>query len=85
MNIDILALFPEMFEGPFNSGTVKRAIERGDTTALSAEHDRLLGTGAKAGALGSMLKFDYGPDSTGNKRLGPLAISAPPGGLQPRK
>ena len=29
MQIDILTLFPEMFEGPFNAGIIKRAIERG--------------------------------------------------------
>lgn len=28
VHIDILSLFPEMFESPFSTGTVKRAIER---------------------------------------------------------
>ena len=29
MRIDIITLFPEMFEGPFSHSIVKRAIEKG--------------------------------------------------------
>ncbi|MGE5543929.1 MAG: tRNA (guanosine(37)-N1)-methyltransferase TrmD, partial [Bacillota bacterium] len=29
MKIDILTLFPEMFEGPFTSSIIKRAREKG--------------------------------------------------------
>jgi tRNA (guanine37-N1)-methyltransferase len=29
MNIDILTLFPEMFDGPFSESMIKRAVERG--------------------------------------------------------
>ena len=58
--------------------TIKRAIERGDDSALSSEHNRLLGTEAKAGELAAKVKFVYGPDSSGKRRNGPFALPKPP-------
>jgi len=57
---------------------IRRAIERGDDTGLWSEHDRLLGTDAKAGELAAKIKFAYGPDSTGKMHDGPFALPAPP-------
>jgi len=57
---------------------VRRAIERGDDTGLWSEHDRLLGTDAKAGELAAKIKFTYGPDSGGKMHDGPFALPAPP-------
>ena len=56
---------------------MKRAIERGDDAALSAEHNRLLGTDAQAGELAAKIRFVYGPDATGTKRNGPFALPRP--------
>lgn len=57
---------------------IKRAIERGDDTALTAEHNRLLGTDSQAGELAAKIKFVYGPDASGNKRNGPFVLPNPP-------
>jgi len=57
---------------------IKRAVEREDDQALWTEHNRLLGSDTKTGALPLKLKFKYGPDSSGKKRNGPLALPAPP-------
>ncbi len=57
---------------------IKRAIERGDDTALTTEHNRLLGTDSQAGELAAKIKFVYGPDASGNKRNGPFALPNPP-------
>ena len=55
----------------------KRAIERDSLTAISDEHDRLLGGGATAGQLPSKLGFDYGTDSDGAKRTAPVPLPDP--------
>jgi len=39
--------------------TLRRAIERGDMTALMTEHDRLLGSAAEKGVLPELLHFSY--------------------------
>ena len=57
---------------------IKRAIERGDYTALLQEHSRLLGDKTRAGRLGLKLKFDYGKTSDGVKRIAPLALPEQP-------
>lgn len=58
--------------------TIKRAIERKDDSALTAEHNRLLGTDARAGELAAKISFVYGPDAQGRKRNGPFALPRPP-------
>jgi hypothetical protein len=57
---------------------IKRAIERGDYTALLQEHSRLLGEKTQAGRLGLKLKFDYGKASDGVKRIAPLVLPKQP-------
>ena len=57
--------------------SIKRAVEREDDRALWAEHDRLLGSAAQAGALASKIRFMYGPDSGGKKHNGPFALPKP--------
>jgi len=57
---------------------IKRAVERGDYTALLQEHSRLLGDKTRPGRLGLKLKFDYGKTSGGVKRIAPLALPAQP-------
>ena len=57
---------------------IKRAVERGDYTALLQEHSRLLGDKTRAGRLGLKLKFDYGKTSDGVKRIAPLALPERP-------
>ncbi len=57
---------------------IKRAVERGDYTALLEEHSRLLGDKTRAGRLGLKLKFDYGKTSDGVKRIAPLALPQRP-------
>ncbi len=39
--------------------TLRRAIERGDITALMTEHDRLLGSATEKGVLPELLHFSY--------------------------
>jgi len=57
--------------------SIKRAVERSDDRALWAEHDRVLGSAAQAGALSSKISFMYGPDSDGKKHKGPFALPKP--------
>jgi len=57
--------------------TFRRAIERANLTAISDEHNRLLGNGAAAGQLPSKLGFDYGTDSDGAKRTAPVPLPDP--------
>ena len=57
---------------------IKRAVERGDDSALWAEHNGLLGEGSKAGQLPTKLNFTYGTGPGGKKRLAPMALPAPP-------
>jgi len=63
---------------------IKRAIERGDYTALLQEHSRLLGDKTRAGRLGLKLKFDYGETSDGVKRIAPLALPEQPSVRSPQ-
>ena len=57
--------------------TFRRAIERANLTAISDEHNRLLGNGATVGQLPSKLGFDYGTDSAGAKRTAPVPLPEP--------
>jgi hypothetical protein len=57
---------------------IKRAVQRGDYTALLEEHSRLLGDKTQAGRLGLKLKFDYSTTSDGVKRTAPLALPKQP-------
>ena len=57
---------------------IKRAVERGDYTALLQEHSRLLGDKTRAGRLPLKLKFDYGETSDGARRIAPLALPEQP-------
>lgn len=65
-------------EPPQLAVRIRRAIERNDYAALLLEHNRLLGDKTRAGQLGLKLKFDYGQNSDGTKRIEPLALSKPP-------
>ncbi|MBN2136915.1 MAG: hypothetical protein JW720_03835 [Sedimentisphaerales bacterium] len=64
--------------------TIKRAIERGDAAALSAEHNKLLGVDTKAGALAAKVNFVYGPDASGKSRNAPFSLPMPKN-LSPQK
>ncbi len=57
--------------------TFRRAIERASLSAISDEHNALLGGGATAGQLPSKLGFDYGTDSSGAKRTVPAPLPEP--------
>jgi len=65
-------------EPPQLAVRIKRALERNDYAALLLEHNRLLGDKTRAGQLGLKLKFDYGQNSDGTKRIEPLALPRPP-------
>ena len=65
-------------EPPQLAVRIRRAIERKDYAALLLEHNRLLGDKTRAGQLGLKLKFDYGQNSDGTKRIEPLALPSPP-------
>ena len=58
--------------------TFRRALERNSVTAISDEHDRLLGSGATPGQLPSRLGFDYGTNSAGSTRTAPIPLPDPP-------
>ncbi len=62
---------------------VKNAVEQGDFTALSQEHDRLLGDETRAGQLPLKLNFDYGKKPDGSRRTAPIALPEPPKELIP--
>jgi len=64
----------KLLSGPQTS--ITRAVEAGDSNALQAEHDRLLGSANQAGALPSKFNFTYG--SAQDKRSAPLALPEPP-------
>ncbi len=55
----------------------KTAVEKGNFSALTAEHNSLLGSQAGVGRLAEKLKFDYGVDAAGGKRIAPLVLSEP--------
>jgi hypothetical protein len=56
----------------------RRAIERESMTAISEEHDALLGSDNTAGQLPIKLGFDYGTDSAGAKRTAPIPLPDAP-------
>jgi hypothetical protein len=64
----------KMLSGPQTG--ITRAVEAGDSNALQAEHDRLLGSANQAGALPAKFNFTYG--SAQDKRTAPLALPDPP-------
>jgi hypothetical protein len=53
--------------------TIRRAVERDSMTALSDEHNRLLGAETTPGQLPSKLGFDYG-----SNRTAPIPLPDPP-------
>jgi len=57
---------------------IRKAIERNDVSALTAEHNRLLGGLTGTGALAKELKFDYGKTGDGVKLTSPLELPMPP-------
>jgi len=58
--------------------SIKRAIENHDYTGLLDEHNKLLGDETRAGQLPLKLKFDYGRDTDGSKRIAPVVLPKPP-------
>ncbi len=56
--------------------TIRRAIEAGDVAGLQAEHGRLLGTEASAGAIPARFNFSYG--APGENRTAPPVLPDPP-------
>jgi len=58
--------------------SIKRAIENHDYTGLLEEHNKLLGDETRAGQLPLKLKFDYGRDADGFKRIAPVVLPKPP-------
>ena len=58
--------------------TIRRAIERGNTAALSDEHNKLLGDETTAGQLPSKLGFDYSTTPNGPKRTAPIPLPEKP-------
>jgi len=57
--------------------TMRKALERQNTQAILAEHDRLLGTATTSGQLPTTLNFDYGTTTT-SKRTAPIPLPDPP-------
>lgn len=60
--------------GPALGGTdmpLRRALEKGDVTALQAEHDALLGSATAPGRLAAKWPFDYGAGPDGKVQTGP--------------
>ncbi|MHC4456296.1 MAG: hypothetical protein ACYS0I_04225 [Planctomycetota bacterium] len=57
---------------------IKRTIEDDDHVGLLMEHNRLLGDVTRAGELPLKLKFDYGENSDGTRRIAPLELPDPP-------
>jgi len=58
--------------------TIKKAVEQADYTAVQQEYDKLFGDGTKQGQLAEQLKFDYGTNPDGRKRVAPLTLPEPP-------
>jgi len=54
--------------------TIKRAIEREDSSALLFAHNKLLGDDSGAGNLVLKLQYDYGKNENGIKLLRPLEL-----------
>ena len=57
--------------------TIRSAIEKRNFTTLQKEHDRLLGTEAKAGTVLEKLGFDYGKDTGGAAVIFPNKLTLP--------
>jgi len=58
--------------------TIRRAIERDNMTALSDEHNRLLGDGTSTGQLPSKFGFDYSTTPNGPKLTAPIPLPDKP-------
>jgi len=58
--------------------TIRRAIERDNMTALSDEHNRLLGDETSTGLLPSKFNFDYSTTPNGPKRTAPVPLPEKP-------
>jgi len=58
--------------------TIRRAIERDNMTALSDEHNRLLGDETSTGLLPSKFNFDYSQTPNGPKRTAPIPLPEKP-------
>ena len=58
--------------------TIKKAVEQADYAAVQQEYDKLFGDGARQGQLAEQLKFDYGTNPDGSKRVAPLTLPGPP-------
>lgn len=61
-----------------SQSTIKTTIEKSKATALSVEHDSLLGGPGSAGRLLEALNFDYGTNADGSRRTSPLILPDPP-------
>jgi len=59
-------------------GNLKRAIEKGGGSILSAEHDSLFGSANAAGKLPTAAGFDYGRNPDGSVKTAPPALQKPP-------
>lgn len=58
--------------------TIKKAVEQADYAAVQQEYDKLFGDGTRQGQLVEQLKFDYGTNPDGSKRIAPLTLPEPP-------
>jgi hypothetical protein len=58
--------------------TIRMAIERNSLPAISAEHDRLLGSATTTGQLPQTLNFDYSTNPNGPKLTSPIPLPDPP-------
>lgn len=56
----------------------KRAIEKGGTAGLLAEHDAFFGSASMAGRLPTTAGFDYGKNANGSIMTAPPQLSKPP-------
>ena len=61
-----------------SQGTIRRAIERDNLTALSDEHNKLLGDETSTGQLPSKLGFNYSTSPNAPKRTAPIPLPDKP-------
>jgi len=61
-----------------SQGAIRRAIERDNLTALSDEHNKLLGDETSTGQLPSKLGFDYSTSPNDPKRTAPISLPDKP-------
>jgi len=54
--------------------TIKKAVEQADYSAVQQEYGKLFGDGTRQGQLVEQLKFDYGANPDGSKRVAPLTL-----------